>query len=218
MYMDWYSIFQAILNNLGVPILLALGTGIGVLVTKWTEKIGKSIMIKNEIDGIETRTKTRKEILESLAPVVESAVASNMDMARKMKEATGYLSEEQIAQLNESACQLIMNTLPDSLTKPDGVLLDIVGGEEQLKASIKLMIERYVYEYKNKYKTGKQYKVKPKEMVDNTIINPVILEPTSSVEQPVIDNMEPINTNDVVDNPNDDPFPFINYPDNVGRG
>ena len=144
------EILQMILDNIGVPILIAIGGGLAIIATKWTEKIGNSITLKNEIENIEKRTKARKDILETLEPAVEAAVASNMQLADTIKQTKGKLTEDDAKMLNESAKELIMNTLPKSLTDEDGVLLDIIGGRPQLDAAIKVMIERYVYEYKLK--------------------------------------------------------------------
>jgi len=148
--MDGYQVFQVILDNLAVPILLALGGGIAVLVTKWTEKIGKSVTVKNEIESIQKRMSTRQDILNTLRPTVEAAVASNMQLADTLRKKNGKLTEEDVELLNNSAKELVLNTLPDSLTDDDGVLLDIIGGRDQLDTAIKIMIEQYVYEYKIK--------------------------------------------------------------------
>ena len=148
--MDFFTVFQTIIDNLAAPILLAIGTGIAVIATKWTDKIGNSVTVKNEIESIQKRMKARKDILDALAPAVEAAVASNMDIANTMKERNGKLTEDDVMELNQSAMRLVMNTLPKSLTDSDGVLLEIIGGEEQLEAAIKVMIEKYVYEYKLK--------------------------------------------------------------------
>lgn len=148
--MDWYQIFQVILDNLAVPILIAIGGGLTVIATKWTDKIGNSITIKNEIESIEKRMKARKDILDTLRPTVEAAVATNMQLADKLRQQNGKLSEEDAVELNRSAQELVMSTLPNSLTDDDGILLDIIGGKSQLEAAIKVMIEQYVYEYKLK--------------------------------------------------------------------
>ena len=150
--MDISTIIQTIIDNLAVPILFAIGTGLGVIATKWTEKIGKSVTVKNEIESIEKRTKVRKDILESLDPIVQSAVASNMQLANEIKATKGKLTQEDAKMIYNSTMDLIMCTLPKSLTEEDGVLLEIVGGESQLKSSIKVMIEKHVYEYKFKTK------------------------------------------------------------------
>ena len=143
-------IFQTIVDNLGIPILIAFGGAISLFIGKWADKIGNSIMIKNEIDSIEKRSKARKEILDALRPTVEAAVASNMQLANTMRERNGKLTDTDIAELNKSAKELVINTLPESLTSENGELLKILGGKEQLDAAIKVMIEQYVYEYKLK--------------------------------------------------------------------
>ena len=152
--MSFLEVIQIIIDNLAVPILIAIGGGLAVIAGKWIEKIGDSITVKNEIESIEKRTKARKDILDSLAPMVESAVASNMQLADTMRQRNGKLTEEDAAELNKSAQNLIMHTLPSSLTEDDGVLLEIIGGREQLEAAIKVMIEKYVYEYKLKSSTS----------------------------------------------------------------
>ena len=151
--MSFIEILQLLIDNLAVPILIAIGGGLALIASKWIEKIGNSITLKNEIDSIGKRTKARKDILDSLAPMVESAVASNMQLADTMRKRNGKLTEEDAAELNRSAQELIMHTLPTSLTEDDGVLLEIIGGREQLEATINVMIEKYVYEYKLKSST-----------------------------------------------------------------
>ena len=148
--MEFISLIQTVIDHLGIPILIAIGGGFAVIASKWTEKIGNSITIKNEIDSIEKRTKARKSILETLEPAVQAAVASNMQLADTIRQNKGKLTQDDLVMLNNSAKELIMNTLPKSLTDEDGVLLDIIGGKAQLDAAIKVMIEKYVYEYKIK--------------------------------------------------------------------
>ena len=152
--MSFLEILQLLIDNLAVPILVAIGGGLAIIAGKWIDKIGNSITVKNEIDSIEKRAKARKDILDTLAPMVESAVASNMQLADTMRKRNGKLTEEDASELNRSAQDLIMHTLPSSLTQDDGVLLEIIGGREQLEAAIKVMIERYVYEYKIKSSTS----------------------------------------------------------------
>ena len=60
--MEFISLIQTVIDHLGIPILIAIGGGFAVIASKWTEKIGNSITIKNEIDSIEKRTKARKSI------------------------------------------------------------------------------------------------------------------------------------------------------------
>lgn len=148
--MDSYQILQTVLDNLGVPVFGAIGAAMAFVISKWGNKIGDSVIIKNEIESIEKRTKARKEILDALKPSVEAAVASNMQLVNAMKKKNGKLSEDDITTLNASAKELIYNTLPESLTSDNGELLKIIGGRKQLDAAIEVMIEQYVYEYKLK--------------------------------------------------------------------
>ena len=160
------NLIQLILDNLAVPIMFAIGGGIAMWIGKWTDKIGNSIAVKNEIESIEKRTKARKDILEALRPAVEAAVASNMQLANTMKERNDKLTDDDIKMLNDTAKDLVLNTLPESLTSEDGELLKIIGGRSQLDAAISVMIEQYVYEYKlktssmpaNKIKSGQSTK------------------------------------------------------------
>lgn len=184
--MDGYQIFQVILDNLAVPILLAIGGGLAVIATKWTDKIGNSITVKNEIESIEKRMKTRQDILNTLRPTVEAAVASNMQLASTLRQTNGKLKEEDVELLNNSAKELVLNTLPDSLTEEDGVLLDIIGGRDQLEAAIKIMIEQYVYEYKLKasqanYNYNTNSPNNPNTPVETTTQSRGIPYPTASV-------------------------------------
>ena len=144
------SIIQSIIENIAIPAIVAFGGGVSLFIGRWVNKIGKSITLKNEIESIEKRAKARKDILDALRLTVEAAVGSNMQLANTMRQRNGKLTGDDIAVLKNTAKELIMNTLPESLKSEDGELLKIVGGRAQLDTEINVMIEQYVYEYKIK--------------------------------------------------------------------
>ena len=47
--MTFLEVLQLLIDNLAVPILVAIGGGLAVIASKWMEKIGNSITLKNEI-------------------------------------------------------------------------------------------------------------------------------------------------------------------------
>lgn len=145
---DWNILIGSILDNIAVPIIIAIGGAVLVVVKHYADKVAKSVIAKNEISAMEKQGSVRKSLLETLGTIVEAAVASNMQLADTMKRDGTKLTQDQIVELNLSATQLIYNSLPPSLTNEDGVLLEIIGGTDKLNAVIKSMMEKYVYEYK----------------------------------------------------------------------
>lgn len=146
--MDSTMFWSYVLDNIGVPLLCAIGAALVIVVKHYADKIAKSIVAKNELSAMSKKNTIRNELLTTLSEVVKAAVASNMDLSRKMKENGHKLTEEEIMELNKTVMRLVMNTLPPSLTNDDGVLLEIIGGKDKLESIIKSMMEKYVYEYK----------------------------------------------------------------------
>lgn len=152
--MDWNMFMGGVWDHIFIPILIAIGAAMLYVIKHYADKISKSIVAKNELAAMEKENTARKEILNTLSTMVESAVASNMQLADAMKKNGAKLNEDQIAELNRSAKQLVINTLPPSLTNEGGVLLEIIGGREKLDAIIQSMMEKYVYEYKIRQKVN----------------------------------------------------------------
>lgn len=155
--MDWANILSAIGEHIIIPIIIALGTAILLVLKTSFDKIAKSVVAKNELSDMEKKTNIRKELIATIAVEVEAAVGSNMQLADKMKESGQKLTDEQIKSLNNSAKQLVINALPPSLTEENGVLLEIIGGKDRLEAIIDAMMEKSVYEYKVKKAKAQEY-------------------------------------------------------------
>lgn len=145
------SIITSIVDNVLLPVLLVVGSTVLLVVKSYVNKITKSIIAKNELDALERTNSVNNHLINEISIIVESAVASNMQLAESMKENNeNGLSDDQIKELNESTLRLINNALPPSLLDDNSPLLEIIGGRERLNSIIKNMIEQYVYEYKVK--------------------------------------------------------------------
>lgn len=149
--MDTYTLLNSIAENIIIPIIVAFGAAILWLVKHYLDKIVKGIAVRNEISSMEKRNNIRAQLMDMISQTVQAAVASNMSVADEMKESGNKLTEDQIDQLNSSAKELIIGSLPSSLTQEDGVLLEIIGGKDTLDSLIQNLMEKYVYEYKCKY-------------------------------------------------------------------
>lgn len=159
--MTWDYFWSSVFDNLAVPVLALIGGAIVVLLQKFGNKITKSIETKNEIASLNKQSATRIQLLAELKVFVEAAVASNMQIAEKLKEASGgKLTEDQKVELQETAKELVYKVLPPSLTDDGGVLLDVIGGKGRLDAIIDNLIEQYVYEYKSPSKKSQNTKRK----------------------------------------------------------
>lgn len=150
------AIITSIVDNVLLPVLLVVGSTVLLVVKSYVNKITKSIIAKNELDALERTNSVNNHLINEISVIVESAVASNMQLAESMKEGSeNGLSDDQIKELNESTMRLINNALPPSLLDVDSPLLEIIGGRERLNSIIKNMIEQYVYEYKVKRSRSK---------------------------------------------------------------
>lgn len=148
--MTWDYFWSSVFDNMVVPILILFGGAIVALIQKFGTKLTKSAEAKNEIANLNKQSATRIQLLNELKVFVEAAVASNMQMAEKLKSVSGgQLSEEQAIELKQSAKDLVYKVLPPSLTEDNGVLLEVIGGKGRLDAIIENLIEQYVYEYKS---------------------------------------------------------------------
>jgi hypothetical protein len=142
------EILQLLKDQLLLPIITILIGTMVYFVKNFLDQILRSTLAKNEITTLESETKMRNQILKTIDEATKAAVAFNMSMANAMKESDGYLSEEEIVQLNESCINLTINSLPPSLTSDDGMLLKLIGDKDKLIALIRSCMEKYVYEYK----------------------------------------------------------------------
>lgn len=137
------------------PVAITAVSSLPVFVGKYGKKALTSFEAKNELDSLCKVNETKTTILKEVETIVNSAVGSNMQLADKMKENGEKLSEDQIKALKESTKKMIYASLPASLTEEDGVLLNIVGGQDKLDTIIENMREKAVYDYKiNKNKNA----------------------------------------------------------------
>lgn len=164
MFMDWNIFMNGLLEHIAIPIIIVIGGAICVIVKHYADKITKSIVAKNEISELEKKNTVRKDLLSTLNTLVEAAVGSNMQLADTMKMSGEKLTQEQITELNRSAKQLIINSLPPSLTSDDGVLMEVIGGREKLDAIIGSLMEKHVYEYKLRPKDGRNIQKQPEQI------------------------------------------------------
>lgn len=165
--MDWNIVIGGIWDHILIPVLIAIGVGIAAAAKYYADKISKSVVARNELASMEKENTVRKDLLTTLSTTVEAAVASNMQLANVMKKNGNKLTDDQISELNRSAKQLVLNTLPPSLTEEGGVLLEIIGGRDRLDAIISSMMEKYVYEYKIKSKTSQESPINTHSPIQN---------------------------------------------------
>lgn len=151
------ELIELVINTLK-PILMSIAgvatVSVPLMVKSFGNKITKSFEAKNELEQMEKINNMKTSLMQQIGVVVKASVASNMQIAKKMKEQGGKLSDEQIAELNNSAKKLTMDSLPESLTKEGGSLNSIIGGNNRLDNIIDGMLEQYVYEYKITDKTN----------------------------------------------------------------
>ncbi|MCM1215422.1 MAG: hypothetical protein NC548_12995 [Lachnospiraceae bacterium] len=148
--MDWYTFMSSVFEHITVPIIILIGGVIIAILKPYANKITTSMTMKNEMDSLEKMTKAKSNLMEQLDSLVESAVASNMQLAEDMKLNGQKLTEDQIAELNESAKNIVMVSLPIEVLDPEGSLYKLIGGEDKLDTMIKSLMEKHVYMYKLK--------------------------------------------------------------------
>lgn len=163
--MDSYQWISAIFDNIAIPILAAFGGIIVYLIKSFADRITKSVVAKNEAASLEKVFATKSYIIKEIDDIVGAAVASNMQIADDMKKAGHKLSEEQIMQLQESAKELVINSLPASLTEESGSMIQIIGGQDKLYSLINALMEKHVYEYKIKRSQGET----AEEILENAV-------------------------------------------------
>lgn len=146
---------QQLFNTMVVPALLAGGGTIITLICKYSKRFFKNLEVKHELDKVAKTTELKNNILKEIESTVQTVVGSNMGVADdyKSRSSDGKLTDEQSKQLKINAKELILASLPDSITKDDGVLLEVIGGKERLNIIISSMIDKAVYDYNLKKKT-----------------------------------------------------------------
>ena len=145
------SLGNAIMDNLMVPIIVIFA---GALIAIFQPKINKIVqkhLAKEDMKEINEENTIRKDLISLIDSQVKSAVAANMSLANYIRrENNGDIPDEEGKKLAENAKQLVMNSLPVSLTDKDGNLNKILGGTDRLEAIIETSLKKYVYEYKFK--------------------------------------------------------------------
>lgn len=140
---------QNILDNLMVPLILLFAGAVIAIIKPRVDKMVDSITARADMDELMEENTVRKELLELIDKQVQAAVASNMSIAIMIKKRNGgTMPEEDGKRLAENARELVMNSLPLSLTKEGEKLNSIIGGTNRLEAVIKNSLEKHVYEYK----------------------------------------------------------------------
>ena len=145
------SLGNAIMDNLMVPVIVIIA---GALIAIFQPKINKIVqkhLAKEDMKEINEENTIRKDLISLIDSQVKSAVAANMSLANYIRrENNGDIQDEEGKKLAENAKQLVMNSLPVSLTDKDGNLNKILGGTDRLEAIIETSLKKYVYEYKFK--------------------------------------------------------------------
>lgn len=146
--MDWNMFMNSVFEHITVPIIILVGGVILAVLKPYAKKITASLTMKNEMESLEKMTQAKSNFIEQLDKLVESAVAANMQLAETMKANGHKLTDEQIQELNQSAKDLVMSSLPIDTLDPEGDLYKLIGGEEKLDKMITSLMEKHVYAYK----------------------------------------------------------------------
>lgn len=152
------TVMNTIVNDLLLPVVLIIVSTTIIIVKSYAKRITDSVTEKNDLDKLERTFAIKKHLLDEIQLLVKSAVASNMQLAESLKADGKYISDEDAKMLSNSAKELILFALPNSITEEDGSLISIIGSREVLEQIIDSMIEKEVYEYKIKSKGNKSNK------------------------------------------------------------
>lgn len=133
-----------------IPIVSLVGGWVLLYIKKYVKRMMDTAEVTAELNYLQKMNEVKAQVMEEISNVVKSVVASNMDLAKMMKQEseTGHLTDEQVVELNKKAMDLILASLPTSLTEEGGTLLNVIGDMDKLKTIIKNLIDQYVYEYK----------------------------------------------------------------------
>lgn len=146
--MDFYTFMTAVFEHITVPIIILVGGVIIAVLKPYAKKITTSLTTKNEMEYLEKMTAAKSNLMDQLDKLVESAVASNMQLAEKMKENGHKLTEDEISELNRSAKDIVVSSLPIEVLDPEGDLYKLIGGDDKLDKMIMSLMEKHVYAYK----------------------------------------------------------------------
>lgn len=136
-----------------IPALLAIGSALLIIIRNYAKTVAQSMVAKYEMDSLKSLTGINNNLMAEIDKAVDAAVAKMMVTVEKLKsDNQGELSNEHIKLVNTAAKDIIMQTLPVSLTEEGGTLNGIIGGTKSLNTLIDGMIEKHVVEQKAKRK------------------------------------------------------------------
>lgn len=167
MYEGFWKDF--LLNNLYIPVLIAILGIVLRIVQQYADKFVELFNKRQKIESMEKIATVRDKLVMELDKNVQAAVASNIDMADKMKAAGHKLDEGQIREINESAKVIIMKSLPSDINGMTPA--EILGGEHVMNSMIDSFMEKHVLEYKIKRAAAKGETIQIVEQTQDLIIN-----------------------------------------------
>ncbi|MDE7346511.1 MAG: hypothetical protein K2N48_07200 [Muribaculaceae bacterium] len=139
---------QVLVGNLMVPfVVIIFGIFLGVA-KHYADKLVAIFTERHKVESVEKIARARESLVKELDTNVQAAVASNMDMADKMKAAGHKLTDEEILQINSSAKEIVFRTLPQEISGMTPS--EILGGDTVTNALINSLMEKHVLEYKIK--------------------------------------------------------------------
>ena len=141
---------KAVVDNILLPILVVIGSSLLVIAKTYVKRITDSIIAKNESVSLGNIASIKNHLLAEIATIVQAAVCTNMTIAESLKTGGIKLSDTDVSMLQDSAKQLIYQSLPPSLTDEAGSMLKIIGGKEKLDSIINGALEHAVIEAKGK--------------------------------------------------------------------
>lgn len=142
---------QQFFNTILIPAILAGSAYLITLIKKYIKIYADNLEVKFELDNLAKTTEIKNILLNEIRTIVGEVVGSNMHIADDIKESNGgHLTDEQSSEIHKTAKDIVIASLPQSLTEQDGVLYNLIGGSERLDIIIDNMISKAVYDYKIK--------------------------------------------------------------------
>lgn len=154
---DSGNIWTIIVNNIILPLAIAIITSIGVILQKYIQQALISIKSKNDKSSLESLTNIVSATLSQLELIVSNAVCNNIKFAEEFKKANedGKLTQEEQDHLKSLALQLIQDTLPSNIRS--GKLNDLLGGNEAINKLISNMVETKLLDIKVKVSNSTKF-------------------------------------------------------------
>lgn len=139
---------DTLINNLAVPLILVAFGILIAIAQHYANKFVEMFTERQKVESVEKIANARARLIAEIDKSTEGAVASTMDMVDKMKEGGKKLTEEQIAEITNSAKAMIHLTIPKMIG--DIPADEILGGSSVVEEIINVSLEKYVLEYKIK--------------------------------------------------------------------